>query len=85
VSVAHPRANGQVERANGLILDSLKKRLYDENNKKGGKWIHELSSVVWKLRTQLSKATSQSPFFLVYGLEAILPADIMWQSPRLEM
>jgi hypothetical protein len=25
VSVAHPRANGQVERANGLILDALKK------------------------------------------------------------
>jgi transposase InsO family protein len=44
VSVAHPRANGQVERANGLILDGLKKRLYDENNKKGGKWIDEISS-----------------------------------------
>jgi IS30 family transposase len=27
VSVAHPRANGQVECANGLILDGLKKRL----------------------------------------------------------
>jgi hypothetical protein len=25
VSVAHPRANAQVERANGLILDGLKK------------------------------------------------------------
>jgi hypothetical protein len=37
VSVAHPRANGQVERANGLIIDGLKKRLYDANTKKGGK------------------------------------------------
>jgi len=26
VSVAHPRANVQVERANGMILDALKKR-----------------------------------------------------------
>ena len=25
VSVAHPQANGQVERANGMILDALKK------------------------------------------------------------
>ena len=25
VSMAHPRANGQVERANGMILDALKK------------------------------------------------------------
>jgi hypothetical protein len=33
VLVAHPRANGQVERANGMILDALKKRLYRENDK----------------------------------------------------
>jgi hypothetical protein len=51
VSVAHPRANGQVERANGLIIDGLKKRLYDANTKKGGKWIHELPHVIWGLRT----------------------------------
>jgi hypothetical protein len=44
--VAHPRANGQVERANGLIHDGLKKRLYDANSKKGGKWIEEISSVI---------------------------------------
>jgi hypothetical protein len=83
--VAHPRANGQFERANGLILDGLKKRLYDENSKKGKKWINEISSVVWGLHTQPSKATGQSPLFLVYGSEAILPVDMMWKSPSLEM
>jgi hypothetical protein len=85
VSVAHPRANGQVECANDFILDGLKKRLYDENNKTGGKWINEISLVVWGLRTQPSKTIGQSPFFLVYGSEAILPADVMWKFPRLEM
>jgi hypothetical protein len=59
VSVAHPRANGQVERANSLILDGLKKRLYDANSKKGSKWINEISSVIWGLCTQPSKATGQ--------------------------
>jgi hypothetical protein len=83
--VAHPRANSPVERANGLILDGLKKRLYDENSKKGGKWIDEISSIIWGLRTQQRKATRQSPFYLVYGCEAILPADVIWKSPRLEM
>jgi hypothetical protein len=34
VSVAHPRANGQVERANGMVLDTLKKRLHDAANAK---------------------------------------------------
>jgi hypothetical protein len=85
ISIAHPRANGQVERANSMIIDGLKKRLYDENSKKGGKWIHELPHVIWGLRTQSSKATGQTPFFLIYGSEAILPAEIMWKSPRVEM
>jgi hypothetical protein len=85
VSVAYPRANGQVERANGMIIDGLKKRLYDKNCKKGGKWIHELPHVVWELRTQPSKATGQTPFLLVYDSEAILPADIVWKSPRVEI
>jgi hypothetical protein len=85
VSVAHQQANGQDECANSLILDGLKKRLYDENNKKGGKWINEISSVIWGLRTQPSKATGKSPFFLIYESEAILPANVMWKSPRLEM
>ena len=40
--------------------------------------------MVWGLRTQPSKATGQSPFFLTYGSEAILPVDIMWKSPRVE-
>jgi hypothetical protein len=26
----------------------------------------------------------QSPYFLVYGSEAILPADVMWDSPAVE-
>jgi hypothetical protein len=84
VSVAHPRANGQVERANGMVLDTLKKRLHDAANAKGGKWIKELPNALWGLRTQLSKPTGQSPYFLVYGSEAILPADVMWNSPAVE-
>ena len=83
-SVAHPRANGQVECINGLILDGLKKRISDANSKKGSKWIQELPHVVWRLRTQSRKATGQSPFLFTYGSEAILPADIMWKSPRIE-
>jgi hypothetical protein len=35
VSVAHPRANRQVERANGMVLDALKYRLHDATNTKG--------------------------------------------------
>jgi transposase InsO family protein len=83
-SVAHPQANGQVERANGDILTGLKPRLYEELEDYGSKWIEELPKVVWALRTQVSRATRYSPFFLVYGSEAVLPADLIWTSPRIE-
>jgi transposase InsO family protein len=84
VSVAHPRANEQVESTNGVVLDALKKRLHDAANSKGGKWIKELPNALWGLRTQPSKPTGQSPYFLVYSSEAILPADVMWDSPVVE-
>jgi transposase InsO family protein len=51
-SVAHPRANGQVERANEMILDALRKKVFDKSEKFAGKWIRELPYVVWSLRTQ---------------------------------
>jgi hypothetical protein len=38
--------------------------------------------VVWSLRTTPSRATGFSPFFLVYGAEAILPTDLEYGSPR---
>jgi hypothetical protein len=84
VSVAHPRANGQVERANGMMLDAPKKRLHDAANTKGGKWIKELPNALWGLRTPPSKPMGQSSYFLVYGSEAILPADVMWDSPAMD-
>jgi hypothetical protein len=47
VSVAHPRANGQDERANRMVLDTLKKQLHDAANSKGGWWIKELPNALW--------------------------------------
>jgi hypothetical protein len=38
--------------------------------------------VVWSLRTTPSRATGFTPFFLVYGAEAILPTDLEYGSPR---
>ena len=81
-SMAHPRCNGQVERANGFILQGLKARIFDPIKKYGSKWIQELPRVVWGLRTQRSRATGYSPFFMVYGSEAILLTDISFGAPH---
>jgi transposase InsO family protein len=81
-AVAHPMTNGQIERANNMILQGLKPRIYNDLNKFGRRWMKELPSVVWSLRTTPSRATSFTPFFLVYGAEAILPTNLEYGSPR---
>jgi hypothetical protein len=50
-AVAHPRTNGQVECANGMILQGLKLRIFNRLNKFGKRWLQELSVVIWSLRT----------------------------------
>jgi transposase InsO family protein len=81
-AMAHPMTNGQVERANDMILQGLKPRIYNDLNKFDSWWMKELPSVVWSLRTTPSRATGFSPFFLVYGVEAVLPTDLEYGSPR---
>jgi hypothetical protein len=73
-----------VERANGMILEALRKKVFDKNEKFAGKWIRELPYVVWSLRTQPSLALhGNTSFFVVYGSEAVLPADLWFGAPRL--
>ena len=67
-----------------MILDALKKRLYQKEEKHPGRWLKELLAVVWGLRTQASHSIGVSPYFLVYRSEAILPADIAFRTPRVE-
>jgi transposase InsO family protein len=83
-AVAHPQTNGQVERANGMILQGLKPRIFNRLNKYGRKWLQELSSVIWSLRTTPSRAAGFTPFFLVYGAEAVLPTDLEYGSPKVK-
>jgi transposase InsO family protein len=83
-SVAHPRCNGQVERTNGMVLQALKDRIYDDASNYATRWLAELPHVIWGQRTQVSSATGFSPFFLVYGSEAILPTDVAFGAPRIQ-
>jgi transposase InsO family protein len=81
-AVAHPQTNDQVERANSMILQRLKPRIFDRLNKSGRKWLQELPAVVWSLRTTPSRATGFTLFSLVYGAEVVLPMDLEYGSPR---
>jgi hypothetical protein len=75
-SIVHPESNGQVERANAKIPRCLNTCTYDCLKKHGAKWIDELSCVMWANWTSPSRATGETPFFLVYGAETVLPPEI---------
>jgi hypothetical protein len=70
-----------VERANTEILRGLKTRTYVCFKKHGANWVSELPSVLWGNRTTPSRATRETPFFLVYGAEACVPPKIIMGSP----
>jgi transposase InsO family protein len=69
-SVTHPRANGQVERTNRIILDALRKKVFDKSEKFVGKWIKELPYVVWSLQTQPSRALHGNTLFLMVWIRS---------------
>jgi transposase InsO family protein len=81
-SVAHPQTNGQVEKANGFICNGLKKRLLAPLERAKHAWVDELPSFLWSLRTTLNAAAQETPFFLVHGVEAMLPVEIAHEAPR---
>jgi hypothetical protein len=81
-SVAHPKTNGQVEKANCLICNGIKKRLLAPLEKAKHAWVDDLPSLLWSLRTTPNVATQETPFFLVDGAEAVLPVEITHEAPR---
>ncbi|KAG7552308.1 Ribonuclease H-like superfamily [Arabidopsis thaliana x Arabidopsis arenosa] len=68
----YPQGNGQAEAANKTILSNLKKRL---SHLKGG-WYDELQPILWAYRTTPRRPTRETPFSLVYGMEAVVPAEL---------
>ncbi|XP_066373663.1 uncharacterized protein [Miscanthus floridulus] len=65
-----------------MVLQGLKPRIFNRLNKFGRRWVMELPMVLWSLRMTSSRATSYTPFFMVYGSVAILLTDIDYGAPR---
>ena len=68
---------------NGMLLQGLKPRIFNWLNKFNARWVTELPVVLWSLRTTPSWATSYTPFFMVYGSEAVLSMDLDYRAPRI--
>jgi hypothetical protein len=71
-------------RENAKILRGLKTHTYDSFKKHGAKWIDELPCVLWANQTSSSQATGETPFFLVYGAEVVIPPEVTMVSPHVQ-
>ena len=76
----HPQANDQVEADNKTIKDNLKKKL----ERLKGVWFDELPMVLWAHCTTPKKAIGETLFSLMFGTEAIIPAEVGLPSYRVE-
>jgi transposase InsO family protein len=79
-SLRHPKSNGLVERANGIIIIGMMKSIF---NQPKGKWPDELIKVVWNHNTVVSSSTRFTPFKLLFGDEAITPKEARMDSIRI--
>ena len=80
-SVYHPQLNGAIERANGIIFSRIKKNITEQPK---GKLVYELPKVIWSHNTTESRATTFTPFKLLYGEEAMTPEELRHGSYRTE-
>src|SRR6266496_130129 len=66
----HPQTDGLVERFNRTLCEGLAKVTEKENE-----WDKYIESVLFAYRTNKHNTTKKTPFFMIYGREAILPID----------
>nr|GEU80122.1 protein NYNRIN-like [Tanacetum cinerariifolium] len=72
IDVAHPQANGLVERENRSLMEGIKTKLGRE--RKG--WVDELPNVLCAFQTSLKISNGETPYSLMFGSEAIIMAEI---------
>jgi hypothetical protein len=75
--------NGHFEFVINSGSSHIKPRLIEPLECSAGCWVEELPSVLWSLRTTPNRSVGFTPFFLVYGAEAVLPMDIEFDAPRI--
>lgn len=72
ISAYNSRANGIIERRHLDVQEAIMKVA----NENATKWHEHAHSVFWAERITIQKTTGYSPYYLVHGVEPILPFDL---------
>ncbi|XP_026435817.1 uncharacterized protein K02A2.6-like [Papaver somniferum] len=79
--VYYSQWNGQAEATNKTLLRILSRMVYHHHRS----WHEQLPLAIWAYRISKRSSTGASPYSLVYGEDAILPAEIAIPSARVAM
>ena len=71
-SFYHPQSNGKIERFHRVLHDVMSKKLQRDGHYA---WDLYLNQTLAAIRFSISDATNQSPFFLLYNRDVVLPLD----------
>ena len=77
-SAKHPQTNGQVERFNRVITAALTSYVNNHQND----WDEYIDAIAFAYRTCIVDAVQNTPFYLVYGRDPILPTDVLQCTTR---
>ncbi len=80
LSPYYAQVNGQAEAMNKVVINIMKRYI----EKHSRKWDEKLFEILWAWQTSIKTSTGVTPFRLVYGQEAVLPAEVMIPSLRIE-
>lgn len=73
-----PNSNGQVERLNGTLVQTMAKIMRNDENPKP--WDEYIGPALMAIRTMKNEGTGYSPSMLLYGYEMRTPST--WAPPR---
>ena len=79
-SAYRPQTNGTVESANKNIKRILRRMIETSRD-----WSEKLPFALWAYRTSFRTSTEATFYYLVYGMETVLPVEIEMGSLRVTL
>jgi len=77
ISSYNKRANGVVERGHFVLHEAIIRSSEKNKDRKATNWPEQIPVALFADRVTVSNVTGYTPFFLLHGVEPVLPFDIM--------